>query len=404
MKLKSNPFKSEKYDKKYYFKKRKINQNKDFLTFFKSLFKRGQSFKYTKNKNFEKNKSPYNEKPVYIDSYVKRRIPVWVIPSISIFLIIVMVFWIGPVAVKTLEGFLVKPAENSPGSYLLYNSDKYSVVSKQYADVYQSPDIRSRKLTQALFNEVVEILDNETYGFNKVRLSDGFEGYIREDSLTKNTGSVEPFIYSHKLVVTSQSKRVMSHSSSGSLLIETLMGTVLYADYQGSNIYRVALPDESFGWISASGLIRIDPDENIKESTAKKFYETALSYNNTTYFEGGMTKYGASMEGVLYISALINGIKLPRDLQLQANFGQQIELEYNDETDSLLYDNLKNGDLVFFGKLENETSIITGVGIVAGYGQVMTVRRSSSSIRIVMLDENLPLKNSIISVRRFFDN
>jgi len=402
--LKSNPFKSEKYNKKYYFKKSKTKEKKDFPAFYKGLLKSEKSFKLKKNNSAEVSKSPYREKPVYIDSYVKRRIPVWVIPSISIVLIIIMVFWVGPAAIKTLEGFLKKPEENSPGSYLLYNSDEYSVVVKQYADIYQSPDIRAKKLTQALFNETVEVLDNETYGFSKVRLSDGFEGYIREDSITKYTGSVEPFLYNHKLVVTSQSKRVMSHSSSGSLIIEALMGTILYADYQGSNIYRVALPDESFGWISASGLIRLDPNENIKESTAKNFYETALSFNNTTYFEGGMTKYGASMEGVLYISTLINGIKLPRDLQMQYNFGQEVELAYSNETGSIMYDNLKNGDLVFFGKIDNEVTRITDVGMVAGYGQVLTVRRSSSSIRIIMLDENLPLRNSIISVRRFFQN
>jgi len=402
--LKSNPFKSGKYNKKYYIKDRKVKRKGSLFADLKIRGKKDKTFKFT-GKNFLKSKnSEYYDKPVYIDSYIKRKIPVWIIPSISIFLIIVMVFWIGPLAIKTLEGYMEKPEEHSPGSNLLYSSGEYAVVAKQFADVFQSPDIRAKKLTQALFNEVVKIIENETYGFCKVRLSDGFEGYIREDVITMHTGSVEPFLYNHKLVITSQSKRVMSHSSSGSLVVEALMGTILYADYHGSNIYRVALPDKSFGWISESGLIRLNPDESVKKSTSKNFYETALSFNNTTYFEGGMTKYGSSMEGVVYVSALINGIKLPRDLQMQINFGKEIELLYDDETDVILYSNLRNGDLVFFGRVEDETRRITGVGIVAGYGQVLAIRKASSSIRIIMLDDNLPLKNSIIGVRRLFDN
>jgi len=402
--LKSNPFKSEKYNKKYYIKSCKVKRKTSIFADLKGWKKKDMTFKFTGKNFFKSKKSTYKEKPVYIDSYVKRKIPVWVIPSISIFLIIVMVFWIGPVAIRTLEGFMEKPEENSPGSNLLYNSGEYAVVSKQFADVYQSPDIRAKKLTQALFNEVVKIIENETYGFCKVRLSDGFEGYIMEDAITMHTGSVEPFLFNHKLVITSQSKRVMSHSSSGSLVVEALMGTILYADYHGSNIYRVALPDKSFGWISESGLIRLNPDEDVKKSTAKNFYETALSFNNTTHFEGGMTKYGSSMEGVVYVSALINGIKLPRDLQMQINYGEEIELLYEEETNSLLYNNLRNGDLVFFGRVEDDTRRITGVGIVAGYGQVLAIRKASSSIRIVMLDDNQPLKNSIIGVRRLFEN
>ena len=402
--MKSNPFKSEKYNKNYYIKKRKLKSENKFLSAIKNLLVKERKFKPLEKNKFKTQDFSYKEKPVYLDSYIKRKLPVWVIPSISIVLIILLVFWIGPTAIKTIEGFIVQPEENSPGSNLLYNSDYYSVVSVQTADIYQSPDIMSKKMTQVLYNEVVEILEEDRYGFVKVRLNDGFEGYVKNDSIVSNTESVEPFLYSHKLVVTSQTKRVMSHSSSGSLIIEAVMGTILYSDYQGSNIYRVALPDGNYGWISASGLIRLEPGENIKESTQKNFYETALSFNNTTYFDGGMTKYGASMEGVLYISSLVNGIKLPRDLQLQINYGEEINLEYDSESGEILYNKFQNGDLIFFGKTENSKLNVTGIGIVTGYGQILTVKKSSASIRIVKLDENLSLKNSILSVRRLIKN
>ncbi len=59
---------------------------------------------------------------------------------------------------------------------------------------------------------------------------------MRQSDLVESHDSIEPSSHTARILVTDLTKRVFSHASSGTLLVETVMGTLLYADYAGTGV------------------------------------------------------------------------------------------------------------------------------------------------------------------------
>lgn len=343
----------------------------------------------------------FHRKDLYIDSVYQKKTPAWLVPLLLVLTITLVAFWLGPFVLDTITSTFFSQTATPPGQNLIYDSKDYAVVKTQVADLFETPDLKSARKTQVLYNQLVHILDRSTYGFYQVELDDGTTGYVMSKDVTSYTASVEPSLYDYTIVVVSTSKKIMTHSSNGSTIMEAMMGTTLYSDYQGDGVYKVALPDHTEGWISASGVLKIDTGEKILVSNAKSFYTTVLSFNNTTYIGKGITKNGASSEGIAYISAKINGIALPRDKEGQSTAGVEVPLQYAEETGLLIYDNLKEGDLIFFKSALDSTKA-GEMGIIVGYGQVLMSRKSKAAVKIVDLAGTSALAESVLSVRRIF--
>jgi hypothetical protein len=376
--LKSNPYKRKKYKHSHSPMSVGIPQKKKFWAKFRR-----------------------KEPSIYLDTYKKNnRLPL-LIPSVIIATLLILVFWTGPMLLGVVSNLFLNRNDGESTVLLLYESQDYAVAKRQVVDVFYEPDLRSKRMTQLLYNDVTEITSRDYYGFLEIRLAEGVKGYVMEKDVTFCTSHVEPALFRHKIVITAKSKRIMSHASRGSLLVEVPMGTVLFSDYQGSNVYRIALADDDYGWISASGMIRLDPEGSPQKSTAEKYYETVLHFNHAKYIEGGISTVGASSEGIAFISAYINGLDIPRDRYGQMEAGYAVSA-FKGDLKTLDYALIQRGDLIFFGE-KTETEIrISEMGIVVGYGQVLMSRRTQSSVRIIRLDDHPSLAEYVITVRRLF--
>ncbi len=369
--MKLNPYKSK-----------KIRKNKRSTAFFRSQLSG-------------------SERPVFVSSYVKKTRKVWLIPLIATLLILFTVFWLGPRVADIISQRVpgADPVNSQPE--LLYDSSNYTVVSAAFTDLLKEPDIRASRLSQILYNDPLKILSRSGAEFLYVELSDGAKGYVMTRDVISDTSSIEPGKYLHKLTVASRTKRIMSHASQGSLLKEVVMGTVLFSDYGSGGLYRVALVGGGNGWISSEGVVRTETDSDPQLSSSVKFYETALLFANSTFINNGCTVYGASSQGISFISAKVNGVDLPRDLLSQSISGSEVKYSLDSETGSILFNDLKEGDLVFFGT-DYEDEGIKNMGIVVGYGRVLMSVSGRNSVRIVDLTSDTALTDNIIAVRRLF--
>lgn len=396
--MKSNPYKNKKYrydlkDRKYRTSIQKSSPSGwSFGSFLKKLFSIRRN---------PKKKKWFHNKDIYISSPHQKGRPAWLIPLFLILAISLVVFWAGPLALNAITKNFFQQTDTNSKANLKYNSADYAVVQKQVTDLFETPDLKSIRKTQVLYNQLVHIVDRSTYGFYKVVLEDGTSGYVMTRDVTSSTGSVEETLYEYKIIVISKSKRIMTHSSNGSTIVEALMGTVLYSNYQGDGVYKIALPDNTEGWIGASGVLKIKTGEEIQKSNAKSFYTTVLSFNDTTYINKGMTQNGASSEGIAYISAKINGINLPRDKQEQSAAGQEVPVQFDEETGLLKFDNFVEGDLIFFQSV-TDPGKVGEMGIIVGYGQVLMSRNSKASVKIISLTSETSLAKSVLTVRRIF--
>jgi len=336
-----------------------------------------------------------------------RSLPAWLLPLLALLLITALVFWAVPAIITRIQAAWKAGQEAGPDQVSLLYDDSFWTVREAVADVFDRDDLKGGRLTQVLYNEPVRILSREcTYGFARVQLGDGSEGYMLLENLLDSRDSIEPDRFSYKVVISAGSKRVMSHASKGTLLIEVLMGTVLYADYRGDGVSRVCLPGGDIGWISDDGALILTPSGEVAPVAdgARYFCTTALGFNQVTFLENGQSIRGICPAGIVRLSGQVNGIRLPRSIIGMSQLGTAVETARDSETGRISLEQLRAGDLVFLAESADQAADgqPSDVALYLGENQILYARTSQSSIRVTDLTQNEDLWQRIALVRRLF--
>ncbi len=375
---------------------------------------------------------PYYDRKVYVDGAGRRRLPAWATPVAVTALLAVLVFVVAPLAVAALSSFFGDREPNNGHPAVRILSEATRVVRATAADVLDRPDLRADRITQVLYNAPVKVVDADAaYGYAAVELPDGMRGYVASDRLTDARDSAEPYLYRYKLVVADRVRRIMSHASQGTLLQEVMMGTVLYADYRGDGIYRVALAGGGTGWIGSNGLIELPVDGTVQESGAAAFVASAMAFLGMTYLPGGLTQDGIDTQGLVQVAAAVNGRTIPHAFDGIAGSGASVPLEKDEKTGTWATTAWRSGDLVLFGPVTPvpvatstpgaakpltptsaaltatpmpEAPVYADVALYVGEGQVLMSRANRSSVRLVTLADEPALLARVVAVRRLFAN
>ena len=414
-------------------------------------FQKGSSGKQAGRSNRGKYVSPrqvehhwnFYKKGIYI-ARPSSGLPGWFLPLIALVLIVVLVFWGVPAAISRLQNHQQNPTgEENPENKLIYD-DRTQVVNRPIADIFDQPDLKAARVTQALYNEPVTIRANSqtgaagATGFAPVALADGTTGFIMTRDLTARRTSIEPGLYRYKLVIATATKRIMSHTSQGTLLVEVMMGTVLYADYRGDGISRVGLPDGTTGWISDEGVIVLPVDGAIEtpDDAARYFCSTALAFRQVTVIENGQSIRGVSTTGIARLAAMINGLSVPRTLAGLSEMGSQILVPRDQATGLIDLTALQPGDLLFlaaepvpttgadeegseetestttestvtdpdpYDEIVDPTASPVALAIYVDTNQILFARPIHSAIQLLDLSRQEDLQQRIVLIRRLFD-
>ena len=165
---------------------------------------------------------------------------------------------------------------------------------------------------------------------------------------------------------------------------------------------QVMLPSGRAGWVKKNALELLENRINIRqwdyaegvvsEDKMEDIIESAHELLGVPYLWGGMSSKGVDCSGLVRISAIMNGVLLPRNASQQVNCGKEVDVPradtegiseeevkmgYNAKIAKAAIKNLKRGDLVFFGN--TLTKKITHVGIYLGDGEII---HASHMVRI----------------------
>ena len=226
--------------------------------------------------------------------------------------------------------------------------------------VRSEPSERSEMVTQMLFGESYEILEDQEKWLLVRSLSDNYEGWIDQkmsyvtEPGTTTTETQLPVYLASDLV----NPAVCLENN---LPVNIVRGSILPA-YEDGFFY---LGGSKYSFEGNAGRKPAFPD-------LTRFERIALSYINTPYLWGGRSPFGIDCSGFVQMVFRFCGIDLPRDAHQQAMLGETIDFVYE----------AKPGDLAFF---DNATGNITHVGIILGEGQII---HASGSVRIDTLDHN----------------
>ena len=287
----------------------------------------------------------------------------------------------------------------------VYTDPDYRVITEPAVSVYKAADVTTDRITQVLYNEVVKVL-NETpvNGFVRIETSDGIKGYIRDDSFISDMSSVEPDLYQYKLVISNPYKNIMTHASNGTLITKVMMNTELYGNVKRDGVYQVNLPGGDIGWVGSSGVIEIGTKSNTDVVSSRYFVSSVLTFVNSMYLDDGLTMQGASVNGIAYVCSSVNGIKLPRSMEEQAQLGKEIEMGYDAVNGNLIVENIHPGDFVFLRNANDpESTEITEMAICTDTGTFFMISPAKTTVRLKEYDSGNSFYDRIVTVKRFFE-
>ena len=265
------------------------------------------------------------------------------------------------------------------------------IVTEKTADIYSDPDVKSVRITQALYNQPVSILQKEP-GWARVKAVDGSSGWMKLKFIDSDVTGIYGRTYTRRIIVTSREKSITSNPSDGITRMEAPMGSEFFAFNNSGDAFEVFLPGDKTGWIKGSGIIQIRLNEKIPATNADDFAATALRLKGASYLLNGMSSMGIDAPGLVYICARINGIDLPKSITGQMASGTEIKPE-----------DAKAGDLLFLaGTGEGEEETLTAVGIAIGSGNYLYAGRKIGYVAVGEIAKD-NAEGRIVAARRIFD-
>jgi len=211
-----------------------------------------------------------------------------------------------------------------------------------------------------------------------VQTPDGYLGWLdkggfewMDESIFSNWQQAEKTMYTQQMGFA----YAQADAQSG-VVADLLAGNILKKLGEENDFVKVAFPDGRIGFIAADEAMDYQSWMSSRTASADNILATAAEFMGRPYLWGGTSGKGVDCSGFTKSVYYLNGVQLPRDASQQVHTGIEIT------NDTLGFDKLQKGDLLFFGKHLPEREKITHVAIWLGDGKVI---HSAGTVKVESL-------------------
>jgi len=256
----------------------------------------------------------------------------------------------------------------------------FGIVNLSVANVRSKPEHPAELATQSLLGTCVHVLKKEN-GWFLIQTPDKYISWVDYNGIYQvDKDELKNWKDSPKVIITEQYSSAYEQPDKQSQRISDLViGNILKKITINNGYTEIEFPDGRRGFISSNHLNNYSNWVKQANSDQKSIIETALNYLGLPYLWGGTSSKAFDCSGFTKTVFFLNGVILPRDASQQVNVGKLVNTNQN-------FDELKPGDLLFFGRRasEEEKEKVTHVAIyIGGYQYV----HSSGRVRINSLDK-----------------
>ena len=327
------------------------------------------------------------------------------------------------------------------------DSKRMAVVETSTCYMRIAPDYESALETQELMGTVVEIVGESGY-WREIVSPQPYRAWTTEKTLVEMSAEqIREYEMAQKYMFTELYGHIYTEPSEKSQTIcdlvggdvmrvamkptpqksdldnESSIGKGIISESKTNAISKgkwaqVVLPSGTKGWVLKNTVQPLGErinirkgdtsDQLVSDEKMEAIIESAHQLLGVPYFWGGMSAKGVDCSGLVRISAIMNGVLLPRNASQQIYCGAPVEMTcdltfwdednriikvQDDKTEKLEFKldfieemrdrvkNLKRGDLVFFGTpaTAEKPRRVTHVGIYLGNNRII---HSSHKVRI----------------------
>lgn len=236
---------------------------------------------------------------------------------------------------------------------------RFGIVAASVGNVRTQPKHTAELSTQVLMGTVVKLLKQQG-GHYYIQMPDRYVGWLEGAAMKlANASGAEEWNAAKKVIVTAHFTLVREKPDAASMPVsDAVAGILMKRSGTKGQWIAVELPDGRKGFVEKSNAEEYTGWKKSRRLTAENIEKTAKMFVGVPYLWGGTSTKGMDCSGFTKTVYRLNGLELYRDASQQATSGDEVKPGEN-------FENLKKGDLVFFGRRASgdRPERITHVGI-----------------------------------------
>lgn len=251
----------------------------------------------------------------------------------------------------------------------------YGITNQSVVNFRYSPTYSAESATQTILGTPVRILEKKS-GWTRAITPEGYIAWVSSGSIAPMTEQeFNNWRDAKKLIITTHYTLLRYTASQKSqVVMDGVWGGIVKLISTSGKYYKVSLPDGREAYLLKAHAADFNKWINTRVPSPENIIATAKQFLGFPYMWGGTSIKAMDCSGFTKTAFFLNGIILERDASQQALTGDDVDMSNG-------YDNLKTGDLLFFGSkaTESRRERITHVAIYIGGGEFI---HSATSVRI----------------------
>ena len=260
----------------------------------------------------------------------------------------------------------------------IQNEKFRGLVTLSVINLRKEPDHRSELVSQAILGTPVLILKNED-SWLLIQTPDNYIAWTEKSSVSMMTSAeMSSWKQADRVIYLENSGWIYTSPDQTGVVGDLVAGCILKKTGESKGYAKIILPDGREGFINNRKVMNFGSWKSQVLCTEDNVCRIASTFLGLPYLWGGSSSKAVDCSGFVQSVYFMNGIILSRDASLQARHGLEVDISNG-------YNQLKRGDLLFFGSRENSVPHVTHVAIYQGDNEYIN---SAGKVMINSLDPN----------------